>query len=158
MMCVRDNLLTLFKSFLILFSAGILLACAPCDDNKDLLTIPVKNSMPVIDDDLQIYREQLQKLSGTGNVTQIVSGLLGGKYASAKSSASFVERNVDGGQSMYSVVLVYDNVPDDDSSSGYRYDIKLNANNDKLEIVSMKESWRCWPDRGHRDFSTEPCE
>jgi hypothetical protein len=158
MMRMRNDLVALIKSFLILFGAGFLLACAPCNDNKDLLTIPVKSSMSVVGDDLQSYREQLQKLSGTGNMTQIVSGMVGGKYANAKSSASLVEKNMDGGQSVYGVVLVFDDVPDDDSSSGYRYDIKLNESNDKLEIVSMKESWRCWPDRGHRDFSTEPCE
>jgi len=59
---------------------------------------------------------------------------------------------------VYAATLIFDNVPDDDSVSGYRYDIQLNNHlPGRWELTEVRESWRCWEGRGHRVFSVSPC-
>jgi hypothetical protein len=90
------------------------------------------------------------------NLYLIVSKLFSEPY----SRNSSISINILDGEALtvYIVTLIFDNIPDDDSISGYRYDLKLEKNvNGSLRIIEAKESWRCWLDRGHREFSVEPC-
>jgi hypothetical protein len=58
----------------------------------------------------------------------------------------------------YEVTIVLDQVGDDDSVSGYRYTfVMTRPHPGTWSVTSAKQSWRCWPGRGHRDFSVEPC-
>lgn len=46
---------------------------------------------------------------------------------------------------IYAVTLIFDNVLDDDSVSGYRYDIRLNSElPGRWKLTEVRKSWRCW--------------
>lgn len=62
-------------------------------------------------------------------------------------------------KSNYIVSITNLNVPGDDSISSYRYQLVL-RNNEKGQLIFTKaqESWSCWPERGHQDFSAEKCQ
>lgn len=46
----------------------------------------------------------------------------------------------------------------DDSIQGERYDIELEQDaSQNWRIISAAKSWRCWPERGHENYSIEPC-
>ena len=46
----------------------------------------------------------------------------------------------------------------DDSVRGGRYEFILEKDvNDRWKLLSAKKASRCWPNRGHEDFSKQPC-
>ncbi len=46
----------------------------------------------------------------------------------------------------------------DDSVSGARYKLILEKDAHNIwHLVTAVKSWRCWPGRGHEDFSKKPC-
>ena len=50
-------------------------------------------------------------------------------------------------------------VPGDDSIKSYKYLITFKQDRAGLwTATEAKESWACWPDRGHQEFSIEPCK
>lgn len=58
----------------------------------------------------------------------------------------------------YTASVVNSEVPGDDSVSGYKYQFVLEIDDNGFwKVIEAKESWACWPDRGHHDFSIEPC-
>lgn len=59
-------------------------------------------------------------------------------------------------ESGYNAIMIFDNIPDD-SIRGYRYDIKIEENQDKLQISDAHKRWNCWEGRGHKGYSNEPC-
>ena len=145
------------KVLLILISTNILFACSSHFEGDTLLSVPVKSNTPIVGGDLQYYEDQLQRYGG-GNVRHAVSQVWGGEYPDAQKSISFVEKRKQTDQIVFDVILIYDNVPVDDSTSSYRYDIQLKENSGNFEIIKLEESWRCWPDRGHRYFGVDPCK
>ncbi len=55
-------------------------------------------------------------------------------------------------------VLVIEDGYLDDSIRGSRYQVILEKDMRGVwYVVSARKAWRCWPDRGHGEFSTEPC-
>jgi hypothetical protein len=57
----------------------------------------------------------------------------------------------------YQIVAIADGLPDD-SVRGKRLDLSLERTRESLwQITAAKLSWRCWPERGHESFSSEPC-
>lgn len=73
----------------------------------------------------------------------------------AKNSVMTYSKTHDG--QGYTAILIVDEVVGDDSVSGYRYQLGLKKVDSKWIIVEAKKSWRCWPDRGHKHFSIQPC-
>lgn len=48
--------------------------------------------------------------------------------------------------------------PGDDSIKSYKYLLTFKRNKEGLWVVTeARESWSCWPERGHQDFSTKSC-
>ncbi len=46
----------------------------------------------------------------------------------------------------------------DDSVRGARYKLVLEKDAHNIwDLLSAVKSWRCWPGRGHEDFSKKPC-
>lgn len=59
--------------------------------------------------------------------------------------------------SRYQIVAIADGLPDD-SVRGKRLDVSLERSRESLWLITdAKLSWRCWPERGHESFSSEPC-
>ncbi len=57
----------------------------------------------------------------------------------------------------YDIVIIYDKITDD-SVRGYRFDINIEENGTGLlQLTDARKSWSCWEDRGHQDYSNEPC-
>ncbi|VAW60748.1 hypothetical protein MNBD_GAMMA08-3054 [hydrothermal vent metagenome] len=140
----------------------MLLSIASCfSGNKDgtinLLSIAVKNSELINHDKLN--KELLnitRKLQDTENLPLIFSMLW--RTQNAQHSVLSISKTNSEPQGVINVTLILDNIPDDDSVSGYRYDIKIKEVSDLvIEIIQAKKSWRCWEDRGHRNFGVSPC-
>jgi hypothetical protein len=59
--------------------------------------------------------------------------------------------------SRYTVVAILDRLLDD-SVRGERLDLVLELHQDESwRITQARASRRCWPDRGHESFGTDPC-
>ncbi len=146
-----------FKTLGILSSILLLLACSSRDNNADLLSIPAKGTDPIVNEELQHYRNLLESQTGTNNIALVIANVWGKKYPLAKTTLSSIEQHRKSDHTLYVITLIFDGVPGDDSISGYRYDAKITNSKGSFEFAKLEESWRCWPDRGHQTFDTEPC-
>lgn len=60
--------------------------------------------------------------------------------------------------SSYTALIENHSVPGDDSIKSYKYLLTFNRNKEGYWVATeAKESWSCWPERGHQDFSTKSC-
>lgn len=146
-----------FKTLGILSSILLLIACSSRDNNADLLSIPATSTDPIVGEDLLHYRSLLETQTGTNNIAPVIANIWGEKFPLAKTTLSSIKQYRKSDHTLYVITLIFDDVPGDDSISGYRYDTKITNSNERFEFAKLEESWRCWPDRGHRTFSTEPC-
>jgi hypothetical protein len=47
----------------------------------------------------------------------------------------------------------------DDSVAGVRFEVMLRQGKGDVWIVeSAEKTWKCWPGRGHQDYSDKPCQ
>lgn len=126
------------------------------DSEQTLLDVPVESSKPF---DASFLNDILARQSEQGQSAS--SSLLAALVSLAPDTApqaSMILTARDSDTGNYRAIAIFDAVPDDDSVSGYRYDITVRiGNGGVLEIIEGSESWRCWEDRGHQTFSTEPC-
>lgn len=146
-----------FKTLGILSSILLLLACSSRDNNADLLSTPATSTDPIVGEELLHYRKLLESQTGTSNIALVIANIWGEKHPLAKTTLSSIEEHRKSDHTLYVITLIFDDVPGDDSISGYRYDTKITNSNGRFEFAKLEESWRCWPDRGRRTFSTEPC-
>lgn len=149
-----------FKILIVIFIAFPLLSCSPQKDkgvHVNLLSIPIKSSKLINHDDFNHQILQLTHHSEKiDNLFFILSKLWFEPYS--QNSIISVNKIKDDHLDAYAATLIFDHIPDDDSLSGYRYDIKLKKDLQEIwQITEAKKSWRCWPDRGHTYFSIEPC-
>ncbi|VAW69850.1 hypothetical protein MNBD_GAMMA09-2499 [hydrothermal vent metagenome] len=149
-----------FRLLLMLFLLCFIVACS--SENKqnvsiNLLSITVKNSEVISHVELNHKLVRLsRKLQNINNLYFILSQLW--PTENAYYSSISINRINDDSQDIYTAILIFDNIPDDDSVSGFRYDIRLKRNSPELFVITQaKRSWRCWEDRGHRYFDTAPC-
>ncbi|AZZ91946.1 hypothetical protein EUZ85_14890 [Hahella sp. KA22] len=131
--------------------AGCITFWRVASDENALFSIPVLSSENIDISDLN------KRISTQAeNDILAVLSLIGGPIY--ERGAVSVRSNKKDFEKEYSVVLINDNIPDDDSVSGYRYDIVLKRDkSDNWVLVEMTQSWRCWEDRGHTQFGVEPC-
>jgi hypothetical protein len=134
-------------------------SCSQANKNSgvDLLSIPIESSEHVDLDDLtRRLHELIRAKKSTADLVSLVSELLA--PSSYGQSVISIDKRRDDQFDVFSVILIADNVPDDDSVSGYRYDVKLKRESKGLlKILEARRSWRCWEDRGHRNFSVDAC-
>ena len=143
-----------------IFVVYLLLLIMSCSSSKksnkyqNLLLITVENSETIKHGE---YNKKLKVISQNieeKNIYIILSTVL----LMPKARNSVISINKNKYHDFYDAVIIYDDIPDDDSVSGYRYDIKMHrTKNDRWEFIEIKESWRCWENRGHREFSLLPC-
>jgi hypothetical protein len=160
--------------FVVLLLNLILLAChSPTagnnrDNNRDnnsdnngidLLSVGVHDSksLPFDDFNKRLSDESADKASWGNDPISILQTFIG---TSTRSNNIIYSLNKiqNEGRSTYVSIVIFDGIPDDDSIRGYRYDIELDLlSNDSWQIKSAMQSWRCWKNRGHTDFSSENC-
>lgn len=149
-----------FKVFFLTFALSLLISCSSQNkksSNIDLLSIPINGFELINLDSLNRRLQQITQKSDTPDNLYVVVSKLWSEPSSRNSSIS-IDKIEDDTFEVYAATLIFDNIPDDDSISGYRYDIKLKKDlQGILQIIEAKQSWRCWQDRGHRYFSVEPC-
>ena len=149
-----------FNRTIAIFALSLLIFCS-CQKKEDLFadlsSISVNDSEVIDHTDLnRQLLEAMQNTKRTDNPLPVLYGLFFEPHA--KNSLITIHKVTDDHLDKYKVTLIFDTIPDDDSVRGYRYDLKLKKNAEGLwEITEARKSWRCWPDRGHRFFSAEPC-
>jgi hypothetical protein len=148
------------KRLFLVLALSLLISCSSQHirgSNNDLLSIPVNGFESIDLDSLNRRLQQITQASGATESLYVVLAKLWSEPYSRNSAITIkMIENVE--FEAYTATLIFDNIPDDDSVSGYRYDIKLKKDlHGILHIIEAKKSWRCWQDRGHYDFSVEPC-
>ena len=136
----------------------LLLACTHHDNSAVLLSTPAKSARPIVGEELQYYEDKLKNYKDRMNIIFAIFHLWEEQYPQAQSIISSIEKHERADSILHKATLIFDNVPDDDSIGRYRYDMQIQNKSDTLSIIRLEESWRCWPDRGHQSFSTEPCK
>ncbi len=123
----------------------------------NLLSIPVESTEVVNHDGFNRQLLQLPDSPGKADNLFFVLPQLWFEPL-AKDSVMSINKIKADGSYVYAVTLIFDNIPDDDSVSGYRYDIKLRKNLHGIWLITeAKKSWCCWQGRGHSYFSVAPC-
>lgn len=111
---------------------------------------------------IETYQEQISSLEDLDRASDKVLALLRATYPRAERSASKVHAlrwivDIPGRAESRRVRAVFDNVPDDDSVSGFYFELMLTQTDRGPKIENFQQSWRCWPGRGHQRFKAEPC-
>lgn len=67
-------------------------------------------------------------------------------------------KSLTGGESITKVLvtIIQDGFMDDSVSGDVTF-LRMAKVAGTWEIVSAKKAWKCWKNRGHEDYSTEPC-
>ncbi|WP_142929863.1 hypothetical protein [Exilibacterium tricleocarpae] len=134
-------------------------SCSKPVADKNLLLIPVISTETVGHKEA---RETLDEILANGNQQNdsaliILSELF--THQNAKSAIISVNKITDDDLDSYGAIIISDHIPDDDLVSGYRYDLTLKKHYQQgWKISELRQSWRCWPGRGHREFSIGPCK
>ncbi len=158
-----------YSRFNILITVFFFILTTSChfqdDENSghNLLLIPIKDSRLIDYQDFDNRLTQItHKLQTTDNSNEIdnplfiISQIWFEPYS--RNTVASIETNKGDSFYAYAVILIFDDIPDDDSVSGYRYDIKLKKDSKGVwQVIEARKSWRCWQDRGHRYFGIEPC-
>ncbi len=153
-MTIHKSLRTTKAHLLIIIAAAFLIGCKK---ESNLLSVELKNTNTVETDD---YNRKLANLSNKtqqeANIVLILSQLW--SYTNTENTAVSVRKSNGEKHDTYQAIVIFDNIPDDDSVSGYRYDIEIHhTTQGNWHVNEVKESWRCWEDRGHRHFGIAPC-
>lgn len=74
----------------------------------------------------------------------------------AGTTTSVIAHSTEEGSGPTTVVVTLDRLPDD-SIRAERYLLAFTQSNGEWRLASAVSARRCWPTRGHQDFSTEPC-
>lgn len=151
------------RGWVILGAIGIVLLLAACSvgegghGGENLLAVSPKGSEAMDRDKLTAaLAEAARATDRRDDLHGLLPKVLGNN--AARSSVVSINRVEDDKRDAYAGVLVFDAIPDDDSVGGYRYDLQLDRDvQGGWKITEAMRSWRCWKDRGHRHFSTEPC-
>lgn len=154
---VQHKIYFVIKTFFITYLSLLIMSCDLLKENhkhKNLLLITAESSEVLNHDE---YNKQLKIISTNikqENLYYILSEVL--FIPNARNSVISINKNSH--KNFYGAVIIYDDVLDDDSVSGYRYDIKMHrTESEAWEFIEIRQSWRCWEDRGHRAFSLLPC-
>lgn len=144
----------------VMFMVSFLISCSLQKNkgNSNLLSISVEGSELIDHDGFNNRLSQMtNNLNKADNLYLILSELWSEPY-SQYSVMSINKLKDHGLDDVYAATLIFDNIADDDSIMGYRYDVKFKKNLQGIwQITEVKRSWRCWQDRGHSYFSVEPC-
>ena len=147
----------LIKVFFVIYLSLLLTSCDSFKGNskpKNLLLIAAESSELINRDEYNVRLNAIPSAINQGNLYYILSDI----FFREKARNSVISISKNSHQDYYDVVIIYDDVSDDDSVSGYRYDIKIHqTDNDVWEFIEIRQSWRCWEGRGHREFSSLPC-
>lgn len=88
-------------------------------------------------------------------VTRLLEEL---NFIKSSSRHTSIDLSQDRESGDYTTSVTNSEVPESDSVSCYKYRFVFERNeNERWIITEAQESWACWPDRGHQDFSTEKC-
>jgi len=143
----------------------VVLVLFSCTDSQhpenlsiDLLSLPQHNSRPVI---FANFNKQILNATAAQESWATNPILITHRFINVPSGHTIImalnkiDKDIE---TTHQAILIVDKVPDDDSVRGYRYDITLRKNQKGIwEITRASESWRCWEDRGHKDFDAKPC-
>lgn len=143
----------------LILSTLLFMACSEGESGSEaenLLSVSRKGNEAMDRDRLNASLADMTRAANTSEDLQVLLPKLLGN-ASSQNSLVSVSR-VNDQRDAYVAVLVFDAIADDDSVSGYRYDLHIDREaQGRWRITEAKRSWRCWKDRGHRYFSIEPC-
>jgi hypothetical protein len=141
------------------FAVLLLLQCGACAwgvDDDDVLSIPVSGTVAM---DMRLLNSRLlapgpQHADASPGPVELAARLW--RVASARRQVISAKQRPS--KTEYELTIVRDGIPDDDSVAGHRYTIVMSQRRPgEWTISSARESWRCWPGRGHQDFSVKPC-
>src|SRR5688572_1384552 len=143
-----------------LVACGLLAACDPGESAsapEQLLDIPVDSFENVAAEEVNTRIAALDSSREEYADPLFVLSRVWSRHRAA--SQAFTVTRVDSAQhESYHATVIFDALPEDDSISGWRYELVLTKNDASLwTAAQIKRSWRCWEGRGHRSFSTKPC-
>ena len=154
-----DKKSLIFRSLILSFLIIIFSSCELEKAEENLLSIPLKGSVEVSHTEVTPYIEQIKKFDGTEDIQEVVFRLWRPIFSEARKHITYVREQRDTENILYQITLIFDEIPDDDSIKGFRYDVHIKHEPGKaFSLIKLEESWRCWPDRGHQYFDAQACK
>jgi len=120
--------------------------------------LPTEMFQPV---DLKEHNQRIEKASAAGEdwvkqPMQIFARTTSEFSDMRSRTIEMIAPTADGSDSL--TVTVTNDGYLDDSVRGEKFRYELKADDQGVwKFISAGKSWRCWPGRGHQDFSTTPC-
>ena len=74
----------------------------------------------------------------------------------AAATTTIAAHATEEGSGPTTVTVMLDRLPDD-SVRGQRFELVFTQQEGEWRLATATTEQRCWPSRGHQDFSTEPC-
>jgi hypothetical protein len=121
----------------------------------ELLAVPVESTKPL---PIVEFNEKSAAAMAAGQTwprdpLAVTSQLTG----AAGRTAVWAIRGLGEHPTRYDITAIADGFTDD-SVSGERFDMTVELGPDGAwSVTAAQVSWRCWPGRGHEDFSTARC-
>lgn len=131
--------------------AALLLGCT-ANNNTNLLAVPFSQGQALSEVDIRAIEVTASASARKASNPAAFLGQLWPGYHSQQQLIHSYKLN-----SGTKATIIFDGIQDD-SVRAYRFDIDLNKTSDNMwQLQDIIESWRCWDDRGHQDFSIKPC-
>lgn len=108
-------------------------------------------------DPAKIEQINLVLSSGRHNSDEEVMRVYAPKYANAEGKYSYQLSKTELPGGLKELTLVEDGLMDD-AVMGRKVIMILDTKGNKLKLISIKETFKCWPGRGHESWSSEACK
>ncbi len=168
-------------SIILFFSVGFLVSCSPVNNSpKDksvdenlLNSIPPKKVTSQIDfaflfdqaeqEELELYNsneqlllanESVKNMDAKKFVESVLSTLEEGVQRKVLEGKN---QGINLSQSTEVIIVIDSNIPDDSLESDIRF-FELRKTQKAWSISAVSSVWKCYKNRGHQNYSTNPCE
>lgn len=101
--------------------------------------------------------EQTNKMVKENYPVQVALHSMGENFQDNVSNLSVIQHVNSGESPDKAVVTIEESGLLDDSVSAEKTVFTMSYHKDRWQIVSRVKTQRCWPERGHQDFSEQPC-
>lgn len=101
--------------------------------------------------------EQMNKMVKENYPVQVALHSMGEYFQDNVSNLSVIQHVNSGESPDKAVVTIEESGLLDDSVSAEKTVFTMSYHKNSWQIVSRVKTQRCWPERGHQDFSEQPC-
>lgn len=102
--------------------------------------------------------EKTNNMSGDNYPIQVALVSMGKSFQDSVTNLSVIQHVNSGESPDKAEVIIEESGLQDDSVYAEKTVFTIHYQKDKWQIMSRVKTQQCWPERGHQDFSEQPCD